>query len=145
MYLTAQRVTKDSDGDTGINAFLHRHDTKLKVDSTWGVSDLSKIANHNPGALVSKKTVIQPGGNRVLSYLDIVCEDSESFAELKNALSKYRQKISTESFPIFENTGRIAVLFWTSQRLHGMEIREFQSLANAALSLLESFCLEEAV
>lgn len=71
MYLTAQRV-RNNEGIEELHAFLHLHDT-----DTAALRDPFSVPQHNPGRVVASSSpmLIPPGGNTVVSYLDIVADD----------------------------------------------------------------------
>jgi hypothetical protein len=71
MYLTAQRV-RNEEGLEDLHAFLHLHDADASA-----LSDPFTVPQRNPGKLVmdSGPMRIPPGGNSVISYLDIVADD----------------------------------------------------------------------
>ncbi|MFI5068978.1 MAG: hypothetical protein ACHP9Z_34055, partial [Streptosporangiales bacterium] len=73
MYLTAQRV-KPADGESEVHAFLHLHD---REDCPFP-DDRRQVALKAPGRLVTRwptEPRVAPGGNDVVSYLDIAVQD----------------------------------------------------------------------
>ena len=70
MYLTAQRVR--SENRTGVNVLLYRHSPSLDVSAL----DPASIVETDPGELVSAGIAVPPGGNAVISYLDVVAAES---------------------------------------------------------------------
>ena len=75
MYLTAQRV-RAPDGKIGVNGFLYEH----AADVTW--SEPPKPAAGSVGELVHSFLMVPPGGNQVLSFIDIVAPNGMSYAAL---------------------------------------------------------------
>ena len=71
MYLTAQRV-RNHKGLKDLHAFLHLHDLEPTA-----LSLPFRVPQNNPGRLVmqSSPMSIPPGGNSVVSYLDVVVDD----------------------------------------------------------------------
>jgi hypothetical protein len=71
MYLTAQHVRNDK-GEEELHAYLHFHGA-----DTAAFQDPLSVPQRNPGRLVkdSASPQIQPGGNAVISYLDIIADD----------------------------------------------------------------------
>lgn len=135
MYLTAQRVTNPADGSTGINSFLHEHQRPLGVSELWKESDVSRIANQTPGRLIARETPLPPGGNRVLSYLEIVCENSTPPELIKSVLDEFRER--AVAGPLLNRKG-VVIYMSLSEGLHGQEDIEFTALMNSAVALLES-------
>lgn len=84
MYATAHRV-RTSQGAIGINAFLHEHGEAGQAIN-WSTASISRITDHDPGALVAQTTEIAPGGNAVLSFLDVVAPDGTSPGQVQAAL-----------------------------------------------------------
>ena len=76
MYLTAQRVKGQA--GTGINAFLH--DGSIGVDVDWAAFDKGEVS---PGDMSRQSVEVPPGGNSVLSYLDIVAPGVASAASVR--------------------------------------------------------------
>ncbi len=69
MYLTAQRV--EGRAGEGINAY--RHETVLSLPVDWEAVDQGELSLESP----SRRLVeLPPGGNSVLSYLDVVGGDA---------------------------------------------------------------------
>jgi hypothetical protein len=69
MYLVAQRV-RSMGGATGINATHYEHESG-EVD--WTHPDVFDfVTNRSPGKLVARELEVPPGGNAVLSYIDVL-------------------------------------------------------------------------
>ncbi len=81
MYAAAHRVVH-RDGRTGINAFLHHHGPQF----SWPAAPWT-LPETNPGDLVRERIEVPPGGNRVLSYLDVLAPDDATPAEIDVALT----------------------------------------------------------
>ena len=135
MYLTAHRVTNPTDGSTSINSFLHEHRSPLGVSESWKEREVSKIANQTPGELVAQDTSLPPGGNRVLSYLEVISEDSTPPETIRSALDQFRENAGT--VPLFNCKG-VVIHFSLNVGLVGQESIESEALINSALGLLES-------
>jgi hypothetical protein len=71
MYLTAQHV-RSLKGEEEVHVYLHVHGADPAA-----LQDPLSVPQNNPGRLVkdSAPRQIPPGGNTVISYLDIVAED----------------------------------------------------------------------
>lgn len=80
MYLTAQRVASPRQ-IWGINAFYYEHGPII-----WPPNALLML-DQGPGTLVEIAAEIEPlGGNRVLSFLDIVAPDGTPRQQIWRAL-----------------------------------------------------------
>lgn len=135
MYLTAQRVTNTADGTTGVNSFKHRHNRALGVEGSWGTSEVKAIANQRPGELSSKEIQLKPGGNQVLSYLDVICEDDTPASVIEEALLEFGPLVP-QQFGL--NRNGVVLLFSTVQGISGHEELEFTVLSEAISKLLYS-------
>jgi hypothetical protein len=71
MYLTAHRVA-GADGQRAIHAYLYRHDSP---DCPYPEDDPWRTAVDAPGRLDRMSAVLPAGGNRVISYLDVMGPD----------------------------------------------------------------------
>lgn len=93
MYLTAQRVVS-RDGQEGTNAFYYRH------GSDWsGEPPLEFRPENNPGELVTEHIEVQPPGNRVRSYLDLVAPDRSSDETLLSVVRNLVQQVELNPLP----------------------------------------------
>jgi hypothetical protein len=73
MYLTAQHV-RSHDGIDDHQSYLHLHDVP---GSEPFPDDRRTVPFEHPGRMVLKgEHILPPGGNDVLSYLDVVAEDA---------------------------------------------------------------------
>ena len=70
MYLTAQRVISPG-GEDGINGFLYEH------GEPWDIPP--EPADGAVGELVHTLITLPPGGNKVMSYIDIVAMDGTPY------------------------------------------------------------------
>lgn len=76
MYLTAQRVSRVmAPSIQSVNAFCYRHPGVL-------VPPFPFVPDQHPGEYVFGPVQIEPAGNRVMSYLDIIAADHTSHAAL---------------------------------------------------------------
>ena len=80
MYITAHRV-QNAAGLEGVNAFVHRHG-----DCSWPV-DASRMPEENPGVLAMQRIELPPGGNAVVSYLDVLAPDGWPWEQVDQALT----------------------------------------------------------
>ncbi len=70
MLLTAQRIISPVTEQHGVNVFQYLHGPY-----TWVQVPGEFLPDANPGELFESWPEIAPGGNRVLSYLDVVAPD----------------------------------------------------------------------
>jgi hypothetical protein len=140
MYLTAQRVAQIEGPHYGINGFLFLHgDAELPVD-TDGDPDLESIATNPPDEAVSAIESLPPGGNGVLSYLDVAAPDDCSTEKLKQALQQLEAFVPTRvddsPFVDTECFGGVAVRIHLSTRTPLSPALEYRSLRESVLALL---------
>ncbi len=82
MYLTAQRV--ESATEIGINAFFYEHGGAVQTPPP------DPSVRGACGKLVGDLLLVTPlGGNKVLSYLDIVCDDGTPWCEIDEMLTGF--------------------------------------------------------
>lgn len=81
MYLTAHRVKNPTSNEEGINTFYHEHGT----DFIWP-SEPWKLPDTHPGSVKHSLLAIKPGGNQVISYLDVLAPDGTSIEELSETI-----------------------------------------------------------
>ena len=98
MYLTAQRVLH-RDGREGVNAFYYLH------GSVWPNSPIFSF-DDDPGELITKSTPIEPPGNRVRSYLDIVTSDDTGVRELRQGFVTFVSEARPAPLPWQNIVGR---------------------------------------
>ena len=129
MYVTAHRVAKGNLPETGINAFLYLHGSApLDVKASWTDADVDKIVFEKTGTLASKYESVEPGGNRVMSYLDVVAPDKTSAAQIETALNQFKTEIGTDQSPMTRIFGTVAIRFGLCYGLAGQENLEFDAL-----------------
>jgi hypothetical protein len=137
MYLTAQKVVSQDEKE-GINAFFHLHRT-VKLPKPLSKLDVISVAESNTGELVEDKCDINPGGNRVKSYLDIVASDTIDEKSINEALDAFRKKISQDKMgPIVDIVGVIGLRFGAEIKLYQTLTREYLALRKKAMSLFRT-------
>lgn len=137
MYVTAHRVTRRDTGETGVNAFLHLHGAQdPKIKSTWTHADVDRVAYENPGTICRQLVELAPGGNAVMSYLDVVAADSTKPDQIVEAVRQFGGKIESEEIPITLVVDQIAVRLSLVQGLSGQEHLEFERLAKALAAIV---------
>ena len=148
MYLTTHRIARiRKPGDppcrreeTFVHGFLYTHGDDFSVES----ADIEEVTTRNPdGQLAMDLTGgIPPGGNAVLSYLDVVAGDDESRDELQESLVRLKRQIErAERLPVETAASEtVYVKYNISQRKHGDDtnwVTDFQELADRAIELFE--------
>ena len=142
MYLTAHRVYKKKDNIGGINAFLHRHEDRgfpedMREDNRF----IDQVANENPGRPIAESLDLVPGGNAVLSFVDIVGKEDIDKERIQYFLDQLECDIehhfSERCVPITKFESDIAVKFGITDGLNGNEVREYKALTERAIRLFE--------
>ncbi len=135
MYLTAHNL-RSPEGKLGINAFLHLHGEHIPPGVSWEDPDPILIAEQYPGSLVNQSYDLPPPGNDVLSYLDIVAEDSTEKGQVSKALDEFAKNIASGNWPDKTVINRIGIRFSMQRRSIGFELEEYTALKERALELL---------
>ena len=140
MYLTAQRITRPADGATAIHAFRHHHGREIGVSASWMAGEVMEIANHDPGNLTAKEVHLPQGGNSVLSYLDVVCEDETAAELIERVLVAFDvgEAIRRQGWfgPVMANQDGVAAVFSAGVAHLGQESIEYAELRAAVLRLI---------
>lgn len=127
MYLTAQRVRSGS--RTGVNVLLYRHPRDKPV--AW--AEPGTVAERDPGELASTDIEVPPGGNAVLSYLDIVTDESLRKEQIIDQLEALRPVVLRDGIATVTGIGvRFSVLGGSAARPEA----EYRDLVHRAVSLL---------
>lgn len=136
-YLTAQRV-RSTDGDVGINGFLYTFDSADSANR-----EFDDLVAHPPGTADVERIAVEPGGNYVASYVDVLVEDDVTSDSLPSDLEEFADELPdaiTSSPP--ERRERpwegdaVRLRFNWSTRIPGTPTREFKALARRVLELL---------
>ena len=135
MYLTSHRV-RTSTGESGINVFLHgpANCPQPPFDT---IKTISLVADVNPGKILDSDCDIKPGGNLVLSYLDIVAADPIDMDVLQTALEEFLRKIVNTPLPVSLIIDGIGIRFGATYGLDDALSEEFKALVGRALVLLK--------
>lgn len=139
MYLTAHRVRAPSSDVTGINVFLHTHGGggPFAAGHT-GEALLEDVTHRHPGELSREDLQVPPGGNTVLSYLDLVAPDGTPREALDRALDALqgdlRESAHTAHRAIHEAPGPIATCFGASRGLTPKGLNKEYATLRAALA-----------
>ncbi len=141
MYLTAHRVRriKGERAEVGINAFLHQHEEHdLPEDLKKDKSIVDRITYQNPGKLIAESVDLVPGGNAVLSFVDIIGREGLDKERIQEFLDQMERDVKDIDTPIAKPDRDIAVKFGITYGLRGQEVREYRALAERAIRLFES-------
>lgn len=135
MLIAVQRVRSLRAHQEGTNIFRYRH-SGLNMDFT--ALNIEDQILRNCGKLESYSTEIQPGGNSVLSYLDIAAPDSSNDKIIVNEL---RQLLDPNTLaPTFRRLGSLGLnihaRFWTTSTLDAS--LELPSLRDTAIAFLSN-------
>ncbi|MBF0441903.1 MAG: hypothetical protein HQK54_08375 [Oligoflexales bacterium] len=131
MYLTAHRVISPAKQE-GINSFIHCHGS-TGID--W-YGDVSKLPENNPGHLLKKNIAIPPGGNRVRSFLDVLCSDAAGVNKIVATLIKFREELTQRHNPTLYSHSGITIRFGVEDGLMLQRENEFDQLYAVATTLL---------
>jgi hypothetical protein len=134
MYLTAHRILAPS-GETGINAFLHGHG-KSPLPSLEQPNAIALVADTLPGDILAHVCDVKPGGNRVLSFIDIVAADDCPLDAIGRALDDLGNSLPAASLPVSNVGNGIGVRFGANFGLYDALGKEYRDLAQRALALL---------
>jgi hypothetical protein len=92
MYIASMRVRSPEPGEkTGINAYLHSHGSTFAwPEKPW------ELPENNPGEQVEQLIEVEPGGNRVSSYLDILAPDGTTHDQWEQAITSLFLELMVE-------------------------------------------------
>ena len=140
MYLTAHRVRriKGNDVEVGIDAFLHRHKAHDFPHTPFDDQVIDLITNKNPGKLIAESVDLVPGGNSVLSFIDIVGTENIDSTRIKNLFDQMGLHIEGMHAPITKIEADLAVRFGITYGLKGHEVKEYKALTERAMLLFQS-------
>jgi hypothetical protein len=128
MYVAAQRVV-GREGREGINTFLYLH------GETWE-SPASFLPEQRPGELAHQHVEVQPPGNRVRSYLDVLAPDGASVSELTTACVWLVTEYAPPRLPAVATSGRCWFRFDMEASLSPAWKMELQELSRSCLAAL---------
>ena len=131
MLLTAQRVT---DGQRqGVNAFLYWHGRDILADDPFALLDA------DPGTLQLRMVELDPGGNRVRSYLDLVIADQATRAQVEVALDILQRAPRPDAVPALVHAGGGAARISMDAGLAPIWQEEVAELVQVARACVLSF------
>lgn len=127
MLLTAQRVESGA-GDEGVNAFCNLHGSFI-----WSGAPPAGIPEANPGEPAHQRIEVQPGGNRVRSYLDVIAPDETPTSEILGAVQQFLVVVRDRPLPWTATVGRCTIRFGIDIGLEPVWTEEFRRLIAAAM------------
>lgn len=141
MYVTAQRVHDLQRRHLqGINGFLYPHENLDIPQTDANRPDVEAVATHPPGDPAEQLYSLTPGGNGVLSYLDIACPDDLPLDELRAAFSQFDDIVPREKtdypFQHTEAVERVGIRVYLSPRTILSPDLEYRTLSQTVLRLL---------
>ena len=143
MHLSAHRVRrlKGKTAKIGINAFKRstpreRSARRYAVLTNQNIVD--QIANNNTGKLVAESVDLVPGGNSVLSFVDIVGRENLDKERIQEFINQMEPETKGIHHPITKSASDMAIKFGIAYGLQGYETREYRALAERAMRLFES-------
>ena len=139
MYLTAQHVYSVTKKKTGINAFLYRHGAEVVPGMSWDRPIVEPVADEHIGTRGPEHVEIAPGGNRVLSFVDIVTADGTPIEQVVDAIRTFGATFSPERLPVSITIGTVAIRFGAQSGIDKDQAHaEFAQIAEQALDLLRN-------
>jgi hypothetical protein len=109
MLLTAQRVVSPHSRAQGVNVYEYLHGPYH-----WERVPDDVLPERNPGELVAHWVAVPAGGNRVVSFLDIVCPDDLPLLELQQRVASLKHQLTLESNPAIAYLGPLWARFGCS-------------------------------
>lgn len=147
MYLTTHRIESLKEPEQrAIHSYLYMHREPVELTA----SSFEEITVKDPGGeLVDRddQALPRPGGNAVLSYLDIVTQDDVSLADLRRRLDAFAFDITAHALPAKYRSGPIWLKFHIPTPAFLSEINavdEYQALKEQALGLLKKWLEQKA-
>jgi hypothetical protein len=131
MYITAQKVEGRESGRVATNVFIYMHGTPGRP-IVRSLDQIATIAEQVPGTLANAEVMVAPGGNAILSYLDVVAPDGTSTDEIQRAVQAFRPDGPQESRLV----GDIAIRFAAHRTGSGDPSAEYSELSARLLALL---------
>jgi len=121
--LTAQRVRSPS-GIEGINVFFYTHGADAAID--WSRPDITEIAANRPGHRFGEAIEVAPGGNAVLSYMELAAADQTTYEMIALTLESAESRIDGHDVVIIP--GPISLKFATTIGLKPNAQQEYRML-----------------
>lgn len=138
MYLTTHHVeAMNSERQRAIHGFLYLHDKPIELTE----ANIEEISQRKPGGRLVRKSTPEPpkvGGNAVVAYLDIICQDDIEFSDLEMALKEFGEHVSEQDLPLIRQYDSCWIQFHMSTSRYRQErepCEEFRDLKDSALHL----------
>ena len=145
MFLTAHRVRRVAPmHQEGINVILRRHGTAMIPRDAMGYIDLHLVAGQQPGDMYGSDFEVAPGGNSVLSFLDVALDDvsCQDLSLVVGALQRFEHDLlesDSSPRPVSMIIGHdVAVHFSNYNRGVNTDLDEFRALRDRLLSVVHS-------
>jgi hypothetical protein len=132
VYLTVHKVRSPT-LRVGTNAFTYVHDPDAPID--WNHPDISQIATSLPGRRTEAAVEIAPGGNTVISYLDVAAANGTPYEVIRQALEAAEHQIDGRDSVLIP--GPIAIRFGTELGNAPNARSEFSHLRGRLLEILD--------
>lgn len=126
MYATSHRVQNRP--RQGINAFLHEHGPRFAWPSE--PAELIGLPEKRPGRIVGRLVALPPGGNPVLSYLDVLAPDGTRWRTLAAALTRLGHELPEMPNPCAFCSGRVFIRFGVELALEDHRKAELHALGS---------------
>ena len=94
MLLTAQRVISPRSRERGVNVYQYLHGPYA-----WERVPNEFLPESTPGELVAQWIQLPPGGNRVVSFLDVVAPDEIGTVQLQQRLASLKHRLQFSGNP----------------------------------------------
>lgn len=137
MYAGAQRVR--SRERSGINVFLYSHGSVPVPCTVTGHPDLREIADLQPGRLLRAASDVEPpGGNDVLSFLDVAAPEDVQISDVISCLERAQSEVASTGLPRtwYAQTVKVTLMF-SARNLSGEPARqEYEALKRRLVRLL---------
>jgi hypothetical protein len=133
--LTAHHV-KARDGSAGVNAYFSRHSQADELRIDWNRLDIAQIVDEIGGETLVQSIEVQPGGNSVLSYLDVVAPGNTDPGFIADSLRVFEYYVKEGRFPAAMAMPRIGLRFGVISGLQRLAVAEFRRLRAHVLLLL---------
>lgn len=124
MYLTAHLVRSQRHRE-GVNAFRHWHGPNF----AWP-EDASTLPELDPGKLDhgAKSVEVDPGGNSVRGYIDVLAPDGTALEEIERALDTLRGDLWQRRNPTVFRTGDVTIRLGVERALETTRLEVFDRL-----------------
>jgi hypothetical protein len=133
IYLTTHRARFRKENRSGINGYLYER--AVPLPKKGGVVDIEAAAAET-GELVTYRIDVPPGGNDIVSYLDVFTESPGDPAEVEHVIASLRSRLARRPPPVVFSDQASGVRFNTNIGLYDRAEAELADLAERAMALL---------